>query len=45
MTNQLANIHGLFPTPVYTVNRDSNLIPKEDIFILLIFNFEFNIFK
>jgi len=30
MTNQLANIHGLFPTPVYTVNRDSNLIPKEE---------------
>ena len=30
MTNQLANLHGLFPTPVYIAKRDSNLSPKEE---------------
>ena len=30
MTNQLANIHGIFPSPVYDVNRDFNLTPKEE---------------
>ena len=30
MTNQSANIHGLFPTPVYIAKRDSDLIPREE---------------
>ena len=30
MTNQLADIHGIFPTPIYLVKRDSNLIPEEE---------------
>ena len=29
MTNQDQIIHGIFPCPVYLVNRDSNLFPKE----------------
>ena len=30
MTNQIPLIHGVFPTPVYIVKRDSNLSPKEE---------------
>jgi uncharacterized protein (TIGR02466 family) len=30
MTNQSANIHGLFPTPVYIAKRDSNISPEEE---------------
>ena len=29
MTNQDHTIHGVFPTPVYIVKRDTNLSPKE----------------
>ncbi len=29
MTNQLAKIHGIFPSPVYIAKRDVNLSPKE----------------
>ena len=30
MTIQTPTLHGLFPCPVYIVNRDSNLSPKEN---------------
>ena len=30
MSYEPANIHGIFPCPIYDVNRDSNLTPEEE---------------